>query len=91
MAERAGIGEATLRRLERGSSVQVTTLVKLLRALGLLQGLDMLVPETVELPIAELRRQQQGYRRRARGRAGSDRAEPTDLVWRWGDERKGDR
>lgn len=90
MAERAGIGEATLRRLEGGRSVQVTTLLKLLRATGLLQSLDSAIPETVELPISELRLEQRGSRRRARSRTRSDAAS-TGPAWRWGDERADDR
>jgi transcriptional regulator with XRE-family HTH domain len=86
MAERAGIGEATLRRLEAGQSVQVTTLLKLLRAMGLLGALDEVVPETVDLPISELRRER-GSRRRARARSRRDIA-PKGSTWRWADERE---
>ena len=69
LAEEAGIGRATLQRIERGRSVQMTSLVKLLRTLGLLGALDAAMPASVEEPIAELERQRAGVRRRARGRA----------------------
>jgi transcriptional regulator with XRE-family HTH domain len=85
LAEQAGIGRATVQRLERGQSVQTTSLIKLLRALGLLQSLDAALPEVLERPIAQLedeRRRRPRQRARARGR-GRGRAEGT---WRWGDE-----
>jgi len=89
MAEEAGIGRATLQRLERGQSVQATSLIKVLRALGLLQALDVAVPETLELPIAELEREQRGGRQRARGRRGGPAAKPDEPPWRWGEESGG--
>jgi transcriptional regulator with XRE-family HTH domain len=86
MAEEAGIGRATLQRLERGQSVQTTSLIKLLRALELLQSLDVALPEVLERPIAQLedeRRRKPRQRARARGRG---RAKSTEGPWRWGDE-----
>jgi transcriptional regulator with XRE-family HTH domain len=86
MAAEAGLGQATVQRVERGDSVQMTSMIKLLRALGLLAGLDHAVPETIHLPIAELEREQRRTRRRARGRRPGRRAEPAEERWRWGDE-----
>ena len=87
MADEAGIGRATLQRLERGKSVQMTSMLKLLRTLGLLGALDAAVPETVELPIAQLERQRQRSRRRARGSRGT--SPPTaGEPWTWGEELK---
>ncbi len=89
LAAEAGVGQATVQRAERGESVQMTSMIKLLRALELLAGLDLAIPESIDLPIARLEREQRKRRRRARGRrgrrggpAGNDAAEP----WRWGDE-----
>src|SRR5262249_55225080 len=84
MAARAGIGTATLQRAERGQSVQLTSLGRLLRALGVLDGRGAGIPESLELPIAQLERGRRPVRRRARGRRGGPvrrDAEP----WRWGD------
>jgi transcriptional regulator with XRE-family HTH domain len=86
MAEQAGIGRATLQRLERGESVQMTSMIKLLRALGLLSALDAAVPESIDLPIAELERERHRARRRARGRRGRQSAESAGAPWRWGEE-----
>ena len=86
LAEEAGIGRATLQRIERGRSVQMTSLVKLLRTLGLLEALDAAMPASVEEPIAELERQRAGVRRRARGRRGGSPPQPTKRPWAWGED-----
>jgi transcriptional regulator with XRE-family HTH domain len=74
LAARAGVGQATVQRAERGESVQMTSMIKLLRALGLLAGLDVAVPESIDLPIAQLEREQRKRRRRGRGRRRGPRA-----------------
>ena len=95
LAELAGIGRATLQRLERGESVQLGSLIKVLRTLGLLPGLDAAIPEKVILPIARLEREQRGKtRQRVRARVrgddggGSDESLPPGAgkPWTWGDE-----
>jgi transcriptional regulator with XRE-family HTH domain len=87
-AAEAGLGQATLQRIERGQSVQMTSMVKLLRALGLLKGLDIAVPEAVELPIQRLERMRRvgGSRRVRHGRRELPAQEPGRQPWRWGDE-----
>lgn len=89
MAVQAGIGQATVQRAERGRSVQMTSMIKLLRTLGLLGALDLAVPESIDLPIAQLEREQRKIRRRGRGRRGApsaDSGEATQAPWRWGRE-----
>lgn len=85
LAAAAGVGQATVQRAERGESVQMTSMVKLLRALELLGGLDAAVPESIELPIAKLEREQRKLRKRARARR-NPRTDPRSQSWRWGDE-----
>jgi transcriptional regulator with XRE-family HTH domain len=87
LAAEAGVGQATVQRAERGESVQMTSMIKLLRALELLSALDVAIPESIELPIAQLEREQRGRRRRARGRRGARSSEPTGERWEWGSER----
>jgi len=89
LAATAGVGQATVQRAERGESVQMTSMVKLLRALELLGGLDAAVPASVELPIARLEREQRSerkQRRRARARRDRNDADAQLRPWRWGDE-----
>jgi transcriptional regulator with XRE-family HTH domain len=85
LATAAGVGQATVQRAERGESVQMTSMVKLLRALELLGGLDAAVPESIELPIARLERERRTRRKRARARRDYD-ADTRSRPWRWGDE-----
>ncbi len=95
LAAQAGIGQATVQRAERGKSVQMTSMIRLLRALGLLAGLNAALPETIELPIAQLEREQRRTRQRARGRRGAPPAASADEPaseppWRWGVEPEAD-
>ena len=87
LADEAGIGRATLQRLEAGRSVQMVSMVKVLRTLDLLGALDAAVPETLELPIAQLEREQRPARRRATGaRAAPAPDTAAEPPWTWGDE-----
>ena len=85
LAAEAGIGQATVQRAERGESVQMTSMIKLLRTLGLLEGLDVAVPESIDLPISQLEREQRKTRRRASGRRHPP-TESSERPWAWGDE-----
>src|ERR1700761_2296406 len=82
LALRAGVGKATLQRLEEGRSGTIVTLLRVLRALGL-DDLDGLVPEVDRSPLAEARGERQ-RRVRARG-ASAPKSPPGE--WRWGDEK----
>jgi putative transcriptional regulator len=81
LARRAGIGKATLQRLEEGRSGTIVTLMRVLRALGL-DNLDALVPAVEESPLAAARGERQA-RVRARARSAPKSSPP---AWRWGDE-----
>jgi transcriptional regulator with XRE-family HTH domain len=54
-AEKAGISEKALRNLESGRGSTVETLLRVLKALDYLQGLDMLAPEISVNPLDLLR------------------------------------
>ncbi len=82
LALRAGVGKATLQRLEEGRSGTIVTLLRVLRALGL-DDLDGLVPAVEKSPLAEARGESQG-RVRARGQ-GTPKSRPGE--WRWRDEK----
>lgn len=83
LAEEAGIGRVTLQRLEEGKvSASMPSLIRVLRALDLSEGLDLLIPPPRPSPVEEAERG-----RRPRRRAGSSRpTERRDEGWRWGDE-----
>ena len=83
LAEEAGVSKRTVERLEAGRSVQLSNLLRVLRALGLVQALDALVPRTAPSPIEQLK-----LRGRTRQRASAERAPaPPASRWSWGDDR----
>lgn len=53
LAAAAGIGVATLRRIEDGQDSQLGSWVKLMKALDLLHAIDTLLPENLNSPMAE--------------------------------------
>ncbi len=78
LAEEAGLGVATLRRIEAGQDAQLGSWIKVLRALDLTGGLDGLLPENFRSPMADVR----GAGRR-RSSAKRDDGEDGSI---WGDE-----
>ncbi|WP_228148027.1 helix-turn-helix transcriptional regulator [Roseibium algicola] len=82
LADEAGISKRTLMRLEDGESVQATSLIRALRAHGLLQNFDALVPPPPLSPI-----QQAKQHGKTRKRASSPQEEPREKgTWSWGDD-----
>lgn len=69
LAEDAGVGTATLQRLESGRAVNLTTLIQVLRALNRLGDLDGVVAD-VEVSPFELTPARTRPRRRASGSGG---------------------
>lgn len=76
LASEAGIGVATLRRLEGGQDGQLETWLKLLKALRMTQSIDELLPENFASPMAEVL----AAKKRRRRYNSPGRAVP------WGDE-----
>lgn len=64
-ADVSGVARSTVQRIERGESIQLVSFVKMLRALGRIDGIDALLTPESYSPIAELERQR---RRRQRVR-----------------------
>ena len=80
LAERAGVGKRTVERLESGASVQLASLIRVLRVLDLITVLDGLLPSTEPRPMELLR-----LKGRERQRAVPSRRETdTDEPWQWG-------
>jgi len=84
LAQEAGVSAPTVNKLESGKPVQLLTLIRVLRELDLLSGLERAIPEPSPSPI-EMLRHSHGRRRRASPRSA---AEPSSRPrpWRWGDE-----
>lgn len=54
LAEEAGIGVATIRRIEGGQDSQFATWLKLLKALDMADAIDGMLPENFKSPMAEV-------------------------------------
>lgn len=87
LAHEAGVSKRTVIRLESGESTQLTNLIRVVRALGLLGNLDAFVPPPLPSPLAQLRMRAK-ERRRASGGAKkrSPSSKPATADWTWGDE-----
>lgn len=76
----AGVSKRTVERIEAGRSTQLTSFIRILRTLGLLDGLESLLPPPQPSPMDLLRRAGKRPRRATGKKAAS--GEP----WVWGDE-----
>ena len=57
LAERAGVSDRTVRGLEKGTGSSVDSLLRVMKALGILEGLDAMVPPEPSVdPLALLKR-----------------------------------
>jgi len=82
VAEQAGVSKRTVERIEAGASAQMSTIIRVLRVLDLLPGLDHLIPEPGPRPM-ELLKLKGKVRQRASSKRRSDR---TGKKWSWGDD-----
>ncbi len=90
LATEAGVAKRTVERIEAGGSIQLSTFVRLMRVLGLIDGLEQALPESEPRPM-ELLKLKGRQRRRASGSAGAPDAggrvmESGSVPWTWGDE-----
>lgn len=85
LAAEAGVHKNTVFRLEAGGSTQLKNLVRVLRALGLLDRLDTLVPEPVPSPLRQLEAMER-QRKRAVSKGDRDTDQPK-AEWSWGDDK----
>lgn len=83
LATQAGLSKRTIERVEAGQSTQFLSLVRILRVLKLLDGLELLVPDTGPSPLDLLK-----LKGKKRQRASSSRKknDPPESPWQWGDE-----
>jgi transcriptional regulator with XRE-family HTH domain len=83
LAKKAGVGKRTLERIEAGGSSQTANLIRVFRALELIDALDGVVPEPRLRPM-ELLEQRSKQRRRA----STKRRKRPEVggTWTWGDE-----
>lgn len=82
VAAEAGVAVRTLNRMESGEGSNLRAFVRVLRALGQADNLDVVVPAVGPSPV-DLARRGTPRRRAAPARD----APPADAPFRWGDER----
>ena len=80
VAESSGMGKRTLERIESGEDFRVSNLVKLLKALKMLDALDQLIPPEQISPVQLL-----DVRKSSRKRASTSRETHNKEPWHWGD------
>jgi transcriptional regulator with XRE-family HTH domain len=81
LAEQAGVAKRTVERIEAGASAQLTSLVRILRVLDLLSGLEQLVSPPGPRPLELLR-----LKGRQRQRASTQAPAGRDAPWSWDDD-----
>jgi transcriptional regulator with XRE-family HTH domain len=89
VADEAGVSPPTINKLEHGKPVQLITLVRAMRVLGLLDGLEAAIPEPGPSPIDQLQRR--GHERRRASSSRIERPAGQAEAFRWGDEAEGQR
>jgi len=82
LAEQAGIAKRTVERIEAGASAQMSSIIRMLRVLDLLPGLEQLLPAAGTRPMDLLKRKGK-VRQRASSRR---RAQHPDKPWSWDDD-----
>ena len=80
LAEQAGISRNTVERVESGESVQLINLIRLCRALGILNRFEAVFPPPAISPIDQLK-----LHGKSRRRASKKRLDSND-TWTWGDK-----
>jgi transcriptional regulator with XRE-family HTH domain len=84
LAEEAGVSKRTLERLESGRSTDFRMLVRVLRALKLVDGLESLIPDTPQSPIVLLKQKGRERKRAAHPRSPAGKAAATPAApWKW--------
>lgn len=83
LAVESGLSKRTVERVEAGASTQLSSMVRILRVLDLLDGLSSLIPEAVPRPLELLKLKGKERQRASSKRRGNQVAGK----WSWKDER----
>ena len=79
LSKESGVAKSTVERTEKGQSVQLESLIKLLRALSRVSGLDLLLPGAEPTPYEIVNKREPKCRVRDSGKARPKQ-------FKWGDE-----
>lgn len=81
LATQAGVSKRTVERMEGGGPTQLANLVRVCRALGLVDRFEMLIPQPLPSPVEQLK-----LRGRQRKRAASVKTKEPAGKWTWGED-----
>ena len=82
VAKKAGVTSKTIGRIENGEDLAVSTMLNVLRALGMVQNIDALVPEPTARPSVLIANDKE--KQRVRKKASQ---KDSSRQWKWGDEK----
>ena len=80
IAEEAGVSRRTITRMENGEGVSLDTLIRVMRALGVVDRMQILLPDPAVRPIDRVRLS--GRTRKHARPASAENSSP----WQWGDQ-----
>jgi len=84
LASQAGVGRSTVERMEAGHSTQMSSFIRILRVLGLLEQFMEIAPKPGPSPMALLKSQQKTRKRASRKQRSS--VEKPAPAWTWSDD-----
>ncbi|MBO5336392.1 MAG: helix-turn-helix domain-containing protein [Lachnospiraceae bacterium] len=79
LCEKAGVSFNTVVRIENGEGSNINNLMRIMRALGLIENFNLLIPEQEQLPEEAFKSE---YKRKRVSKSRLDKVE-----WQWGDEK----
>ena len=80
LAKEAGVSRRTITRVENGEGISLDTLIRVIRALGVVDRLEALLPDPTTRPVERIKLGGR-ERKRARTKNTSDAG-----AWTWGSE-----
>ena len=81
LAEEAGIAKRTVERIESGESIQMASVIRVLRALDLMDRMEGLVPDAeIELRPMDMLKLKKNDRKRA---SSQHKTKQTNEEWHW--------
>ncbi len=81
LADLSGVSVRSISRFEAGEDINLSNFIKLVRAVGLTDNLDCLIPDGTIRPSYLLRESKPRYRATPINKRGSK------TEWKWGDEK----
>lgn len=84
LATESGVSKRTVENIENGESAQFLNIIKILRALNLIQNLEALLPSAEKTPVEYVITHTKSQMMRVRE---SKSKKPSESPFKWGDEK----